>query len=232
MAFIADRYKQGYWYLYILTLFYLLMYVFSKLPKVKRSWLLDLAYLTFWQITFMVADRMLGERFSDMTGCSLCRGYWAFFFLGFMARRYGWAEWLSEHNWLFTLALVAYIPLLYAYETGTFVRFGQLLPLSAFIILVFVFRQREHSLTKVEEVLAAVGRSTLDIYVLHYFILRVVSLTDAATYLHHSSNYLLELVMLIAMALIVSGVCMLSGKIMRFSGIIRSVVFGEIITRK
>ena len=231
MAFIADRYKQGYWYLYILTLFYLLMYVYGKLPKVKRSWLLDLAYLAFWQITFMVVDRMFGEKLSDMTGCSLCRGYWMFF-LGFMARRYGWAEWLSEHNWLFTLALVTYIPLLYAYETGIFVRFGQLLPLSTFIILVFVFRQREHSVCKVEEVLAAVGRSTLDIYVLHYFILRVVSLTDAATYLHHSSNYLLELVMLIAMALIVSGVCITVGKVLRQSDIIRIIVYGDLIKRK
>jgi peptidoglycan/LPS O-acetylase OafA/YrhL len=232
MAFIADRYKQGYWYLYILTLFYLLMYVFGKLPKVKRSWLLDIAYLAFWQVAFVAADRVLGQDLSDMTGISMCRGYWIYFFLGYMARRYGWTEWLSEHNWLFTLTLVTFVPLLYAYGTGLFVRFGQVLPLTAIIVLVFLFRRREHETSRVEQSLSAIGRSTLDIYIFHYFVLRIIDLTDVASYLHHSFNYLLELVMLIAMALIVSGVCITVGKVLRQSDIIRIVVYGELIKRK
>lgn len=227
MAFIADRYKQGYWYLYILTLFYLLMYVYGKLPKVKRSWLLDLAYLAFWQVAFVAADRMLGQDLSDMTGISMCRGYWIYFFLGYMARRYGWTEWLSEHNWLFTLALVTFVPLLYAYGTGLFVRFGQVLPLTAIIVLVFLFRRREHDITAVESILSSVGRSTLDIYVLHYFVLRIINLSDAASYLHRTSNYLLEITLLVFMALVVSGVCMFLGKVLRQSNIIRRVVYGE-----
>lgn len=227
MAFIADRYKQGYWYLYILTLFYLLMYVFGKLPTVKRPWLLDIAYLAFWQVAFVAADRVLGQDLSDMTGISMCRGYWIYFFLGYMVRRYGWTEWLSEHNWLFTLALVTFVPLLYAYETGIFVRFGQVLPLTAIIVLVFLFRRREHDITAVESILSSVGRSTLDIYVLHYFVLRIINLSDAASYLHRTSNYLLEVTLLVFMALAVSGVCMFLGKVLRQSNIIRRVVYGE-----
>lgn len=229
IAFAADRYKQGYWYLYILTLFYLLMYVFGKLPTVKRPWLLDIAFLAFWQVAFVAADRMLGQDLSDMTGISMCRGYWIYFFLGYMARRYGWTEWLSEHNWLFTLVLVTFVPLLYAYGTGLFVRFGQVLPLTAIIVLVFLFRRREHETSRVEQSLSAIGRSTLDIYIFHYFVLRIIDLTDVASYLHHSFNYLLELIMLVAMALVVSEICMLVGKVMRQSEIIRRVVLGEIV---
>lgn len=227
MAFAADRYKQGYWYLYILTLFYLLMFVYSKLPSAKRPWLLDIAYLAFWQVAFMFADRVLGQNVSDITGISMCRGYWLYFFLGYMVRRHGWAEWLSVHNWLFTLALVSYVPLLYAFETGIIVRFGQVLPLTAIIVLVYLFRLREHETSRVERSLSTIGRSTLDIYVLHYFVLRIINLTDVAAYLHRTSNYLLELVLLVCMALAVAGVCMFAGKVLRQSNIIRGVVYGE-----
>ena len=228
MAFAADRYKQGYWYLYVLTLFYLLMYIFSKLPSMKRPWLQDMAYLVFWQIAFVMADRLLGPAWSDMTGISMCRGYWLYFFLGYMVRRYNWAEWLSDHNWLFTLALVSYVPLLYAYETGLFVRFGQVLPLTVIIVFVYLFRLREHETSRLERSLSTIGRATLDIYVLHYFVLRIINLTDVAAYLHRTSNYLLELVLLVFMAVAVAGVCMLMGKVLRQSNIIRRVVYGEI----
>ena len=226
-SFIADRYKNGYWYLYVLTIFYVVMYVYSKLPSVKHRWVLDIAYLVVWQIAFMVADRLLGEKMSDMSDISMCKGYWVYFFLGYMTRRHKWVEWLSEHNWAFTLALVSYVPLLYSYETGLVVRFGQVLPLTAIIILVFLFRLREHETSRVEQSLSTIGRSTLDIYVLHYFVLRIIDLTDASSYLHQSSNYLLEFIMLVAMALVVSGVCITVGKVLRQSDIIRRVVFGE-----
>jgi len=229
--FVFDRYNNGYWYLYILTLFYGVMYLYSKLPLLKHQLVTDVIFFIAFQLIFTVAVKLMSTPLSDATGLGLCKDYWFFFFLGFIVRKYRLTDWLARHNWVFSLALILYIPLLYAYETGIFVHFAQILPLSAIIILISLFRAREHSNSLVEQGLSFIGRGTLDIYVIHYFILRIVNLKDIANYLYQSENYLLEVFMLFIMDLLVAGICILIGRVLRQSEIIRRVVYGEKVTK-
>lgn len=227
-SFFTDHYKNGYWYLYVLTLYYVVLYLYGKFPVPKRFvWIADIGLLIVVHIASSLLDRAISPSLSDTLGAGMFKGYWVYFCLGFIVRRHNLMAWIVTHNWIFTLALLSYVPLLYLFETHVFVRFGQLVPISIIIVLLYLFRAREHQTAWWDRGLAYIGRSTLDIYVFHYFVLNVINLRAVSPWLQQSGNYLLELLLLVVIALLVCGVCILIGKVLRQSDIIRMVVFGD-----
>lgn len=230
-SLFTDYYNNGYWYLYVLTIFYMVMYLYGKIHFNKYAFSLDLCFLVFVYACFSYVDSALPCKLSDMLDMGLCKSYWMYFFIGHLVRKHDLSKLLDRYNIVFTVALLSYFPLLYAYDNGIIVRFCQIVPLTAIVALVYLFRNREHSSGFMDKWLANIGRCTLDIYIYHYFVLRLINLRIIDSWLRSTGNYIFEVILLVGLAILTCIICMMIGKILRKSQIVDKFVYGNSILR-
>ena len=226
-SFLTDHYKNGYWYLYILTIYYISMYWYGKIHLHKLVVFFDLLLLVFVYTCFAYVDKTLDSDLSDTLGIGLCKSYWIYFFIGYLVRKYDLAKLLDKYNSIFSIAILSYLPLFYAYENGIFVRFCQIVPLTAIIVLFYLFRARKHVFSFMDRVLGDIGRCTLDIYIYHYFLLRIINLRFIDGWLRQTSNYFFETILFVCIAVMVCVLCMMIGKVLRKSQIVDKIVYGN-----
>ena len=89
MIFFFDSTKIGYWYLWVLSIFYLLL---SLLPfyieKTHVRTLQELIYGLLVGGLFLIIKLFSPNYISDFISADQCFGLWFCFFFGFMSRRY------------------------------------------------------------------------------------------------------------------------------------------------
>ena len=121
----------------------------------------------------------------------------------------------------------SYLPLLIFYDKGTLIHFAQIVPLTAIIILLYIFIYRNDKYSKVENLLAWIGKGTLDIYIYHYFILQIINIPYLGNWFIETSNYFLEMIVLFVMAVVISWTCIYMGKVVRLSPLLKKFVYGR-----
>ena len=163
----------------------------------------------------------------DLLSLGLCRANYPFFILGYFARKYNWMEWLVNNNWLFTIALLSFIPVYVMFHEGVFNHFIQILIILILIVILYVFKKRENDDSYMEKVLAFIGKNSLDVYVLHYFFFLIINLRGLALWFKSTGNILIESVMLVVFASGISLLCIYSGKLLKQSNLIRKYVYGH-----
>ena len=77
-----------------------------------------------------------------------------------------------------------------------------------------------------EDILAYLGRHTLDIYAIHYFMLLMIRLSIVDRWLEDSGNLLLSIIFTMALSLVVALISALVGQVLRRSDIIRKYLLG------
>ena len=153
---------------------------------------------------------------SDWFSISLMSNLWLYFYTGFLVRRYNGVDWLKKRTALFSIALISYIPLLILYDKETLIHFAQIVPLTAIIILLYIFIYRNDKYSKIENLLAWIGKGTLDIYIFHYFILQIINIP------------ILEVIFLCILSIIISCACICIGRTIRLSPLLTQIVYGKI----
>ena len=228
LSFWRDGYKKGYWYLLVLAIYYFCLAPCTLWSRQKHSVLFDLLYGITVFFLFKIALFFFATSMKDYLSLSLCANLWIYFYGSHILRKYDMIPLLMEKKWVYTLCFCAYIPLLLLYDNGVIVRFGQSVAIAAIVSLLFLFRKREDNRTLLEKGLSYLGRHTLDIYIYHYFFLRIIHLDALGKWFINTHNYLLEIALLILLALAVSVACVLLGMIIRQSEALRLLVYGQI----
>ena len=162
-SFFANGFKKGYWYLWVLAIYYILLLP-TKINVIRRfSIIKDLiiGIILFLFLKFISK----GVGIEDWLSLSLMSNLWVYFYAGFLVRRYNGINRLKKSSLLFSVALISYIPLLILYDNGTLVHFAQIVPLTIMIILLYLFVYRNDKYSKTENLLAWIGKGTLDIYI-------------------------------------------------------------------
>lgn len=152
---------------------------------------------------------------------------WLYFYAGFLVRRYNGINQLKKSSLLFSVALISYIPLLILYDNGTLVHFAQIVPLTIMIILLYLFVYRNDKYSKTENLLAWIGKGTLDIYIYHYFILQIINIPYLGNWFISTSNYFFEIILLCILSISISCVCVMWGRIIRLSPLLTKIVYGK-----
>lgn len=252
-AFLMAPAKNGYWYFMTLAVFYVSLSLFrlnplsssmrhvreQSLPTDKptqgvsvRSGCGELVIdMTIAAVTWGIF--LIGWKYTAQTNdpfCLLnCGNFYPFFILGVFSRRYGLADWIARHNWLYTLSLVGW-PLLFFVDVP--INFADsivrhiLMPFFAVAVFVTLFYTREESSSRAEDMLAYLGRHTLDIYAIHYFILLMVRLSTVDRWFENSGNILLSIIFTMALSLVVALMSAVIGQILRRSDIFRKYLLG------
>ena len=225
LGFIHSPNKYGYWYLMTLAVFYLSLQLFrinkwnSKVVEIIIAFGTWIVFYCGWKWTAQINDPF----------CLLnCGNFYIFFILGVFSSKYGLIDKMMHHNTLFTIGIIGYLVLFDYVAPLHAVRSivkHIALPLCALLVIVPLFVKRECDASFVESRLEYFGRNSLDIYVIHYFIITHIHLEVVDDWLQDSGNLFLSVILTVVLSLAVSFACIGVGKILRYSHLIRRYVY-------
>lgn len=159
--------------------------------------------------------------------------HFVFFYLGTVTRRYQQLfEKAIDNSKKMCVFLVAYficIVLVTDYYIFPYsLVLDNLMGLFGIVTVFALFRKYEASFsrnTRVGKVLQYVGRHTLDIYFLHYFLLPR-NLSVFGEFLQVNSNPVIELVLGLSIAVVVIAISLMISNVIRISPLLAHILFG------
>lgn len=228
LSFVESNIKLGYWYLYVLALFYILLCSFRRwahhMPL--HSAFVDLLQAgTIW-IGFVLLKFTLPVLWQEVLCIQQLYSYWPFFLAGFLTRKYHLAARLVHSKYLFEVALLGYLAVLVPFISGIYHLFF-IAAACSIIVLVILFKQREDQENWSERLLAYMGQHSLDIYLYHFFFVHILYLCVFGTWVRATNNYLIECFVTILMALIVAQASIFVGFVVRKSQLLDKIVYGH-----
>ena len=228
LSFVCSNNKMGYWYLFVLALFYASMPIYS-LNKIN-CWYIDALIGIIIEIIFYIGW-MPENKLTDVLCLLNVASFYPYFIMGYIFRKYNIIEFVKSNNIIFTISLLVYILLFcIPFETHILKIVSQrlLMPLSAILICLNLFMNREDNNSLVEQSLSSLGKKTLDIYIIHYFIICSINLTMLGKWYNYTNNYLLATINTVIVSIIIAYISVYIGKLLRRSKFINLYVFGEI----
>lgn len=159
-----------------------------------------------------------------------CGNFYPFFILGVFTTKYGLLEKAKQANWLFSLCVVGYVVLfLTEMPVHALVSLNKhvFLPFCMVFVVVTLFMGRHGKTSRIEQVLDYVGKRTLDVYVIHYFFMGQIHLSELAEEWATSGNALLTFVLAIFLSVVVVTLSIGIGNILHHGKWIERFVYGK-----
>lgn len=159
-----------------------------------------------------------------------CGNFYPFFILGVFTTKYGLLDKVKRANWLFSLCVVGYIvSFVVDMPIHVLVSLNKhiFLPFCMVLIVVTLFVARHGETSRMERVLDYVGKRTLDVYVIHYFFIWQIHLSDLAKAWEASGNALLTFVLAFLLSAIVTALAIGVGNILHHGIWIEKIVYGK-----
>lgn len=223
---------HGLWYLKSLATFTLLLVPLSLCRSFWQQVALALVVYVLLNIGFRELPTL-----NRLTEMEYSQAFFAFFMLGYWARRYSLLVVLRRANWLFTLSLIGFACLFATHFSQHYLEafnWRLLRPACAVVAITAFFQSREHATSRVERWLEHIGTRTLDIYLYHWLFIDtgLVSLTCLRDWAAATANPFLCLMAATAVSIAIAYVAMSVGMLLRCSDIARRVVYGEFLSSK
>lgn len=180
--FILNGAKMGYWYLFFLWQCYLITHIYNNIGSGrfrKKGWArysIDI----LWMLLMMIIPRIVGrcsEQAASLLGVYWLYNYYFFFFLGHIIQREGYLTQVFLWNGKrFDAALIGYVAFFALALSSLFVRAKALIDMAAAFFGVYViislFVRYSPYADRCKHGLETLGRYSLDVYVLHYFLIQ------------------------------------------------------------
>jgi len=226
-TFIMSSSKMGYWYLFDLALFYAVLVIYQINNK-NKLWIDIIITLIIYALFFVGWKK--GHIFADSLCLLNATSFFPFFILGHFIRKYNFMNILMRHKLVFTVSLIGYIAFfciefpLHILNSISF-RFVQ--PLLAIATLYCIFLMRDTQNSYIDRTLAFIGRNTLDIYVLHYFLVSSINFQATSLWLQKTDNSLLAFAIASVLGILIVFSSIFIGKLLKQDTILRKYAFGE-----
>lgn len=227
---------NGYWFTIVLFEMFCIYYTISLVCVKSRYVDIGLAFFSIigilWYFmgnhTFRICKVLSIENLSY---------YFQFFSIGILCRKYKhlFLMFLKNDNFratiictfvllfflIFDVNLKNNYSLIYKLNHDIFVRYFAFL-----MIFIFFYSKKEffNSPNLLSKTLCWVGKRTLDIYLLHYFFLPVIPWIKP--YIQSNNDIIIHLFIALFIALLVTGLCLITSEIIRTSNILAHYCFG------
>ncbi|MBQ6050924.1 MAG: acyltransferase [Bacteroidaceae bacterium] len=244
-------YKGGYWFTFVLFfyfLFFVISFVISNITKKRKLKVLIIGgggLLIYMLSLFSVHSYCpwKGSWISGFFSIPLYKYYIFFLFGVFVKWQYERFNSLLVRKWFLTSCIILFFVLqtlscLMA-DLGGLVwqlRGSIIKPILGFlgVIIVFAcFKQYKNSFTNntfVGRGLQYIGQRTLDIYLLHYFLLPK-NLSMLGDFFMLYNNPIVELIVGLFFALLIVGFCLVISNVIRTSDVLAKALFGKVISK-
>lgn len=208
-SFFTTLDKNGYWFLWVMTLFCCCLFVISR-SRVN----LHIGFLIV-ELLFCSLFAILPQSLNYLFCVNLAMLYWPFLWLGIVLQR------RLQQAVRFSPLLLAVVVVMGVAISSANLGGGKLLlrnliaiPIVILLFVVFSKSQGRSVPAKVRGVVSLIGSNTLQIYVLHYFFLRIMWLPAINDFLSCFSGRLEEIVISPVLALVISFLCIGVSKMM------------------
>ena len=220
---------MGYWYLFVLSGYYVLMSLFHYLNTYngKKGFLVDLVLAATIFVALAGLHFLLGKKVSDLFCVYKMFTFWPVFFFGYMVKKYQKLKDFVFSNIGYTIALIVYAVGLYLSYKEFWYYIGILMGVFAAAFFVNLFQRRENQSSFAERELARLGRGSLDVYIFHFFFLWTISLNPLGTYCYETGNLLLFVLVAAVLSVIIAYLCLLVGYILKSSSLLQTIIFGK-----
>uniref|UniRef100_A0AB33JFM0 Acyltransferase n=1 Tax=Prevotella sp. GTC17262 TaxID=3236797 RepID=A0AB33JFM0_9BACT len=232
--FILSSTKSGYWYLWVLSIFYILLSIFNSFypqKSIKVSYLISLVDLVFGITVFgvlLVLKMFATEVISQFLSIDQCFALWPCFYIGYMAKKYSMTDYIVKHQGVATIGVLSYIILFVFYVTGIR-HLYMIVAITSIVPFIYLFKKRNNSKTRIEQELSRIGRKSLDIYIYHYFIVDSISLISVGKWIRLTNNIFLEGVIALFFAIPIAYLCIIIAKIIKNFPLLYRIVYGKSI---
>ena len=231
--------KGGYWFTYVLFVYFILYSLvrLTALAVKMEGWKEDLLVLTVGLAVFVVTIPSVTTKIpikADVLGLLSFKHwcYFVFFIIGTVVKKYfSRFQQMLDSKVLLLCCLTLFFGLnifrdfAIAYQYNLF----RLLTAISGIVIVFGFFRSRSGLfsnkTAIGRTLCYIGRRTLDIYFLHYFLLPL-NMVQVVHVFHQHPMPVMEFFSSLAISLIIIAVCLLISNILRLSPVSARVLFG------
>ncbi len=235
--FVEHQSKFGYWFTLVLLQMFIVTYIISWATRKQRNngrytlWIVlhlataAIAFLALYPMKKVDALVYWG----DLTSLTKTCKYFHFFVAGILASRYKEKLFSLLDNQYFTASIIiTFIVLIYTSFTysgdnalaNIFIEMVApvLLGYTGVLIVFNFFRTYQESFSKERragKALQYIGKHTLDIYLIHFFI--IPQLPSVGEFIRETPNFVVELAIVVSLSLLVTGCCLIISKILRTS---------------
>ena len=233
-VFFFDNVKSGYWYLFTLSIFYFLVSIFRIPSLLTKNSKEKKAFLGFLVWAFGIWGIIIFLKFSlpilyvNLFSINQAFNLWPCFIFGFLLRRFNLEERIFNRDIIYTASLLGYIILVVIFVSGYY-HIYTLVGFCSIPFLVQCFRKREKSNTWYEESLAYIGKNSLDVYIYHFFIIKLLFLSDFGSWVTKTENYFIEAIVSLFLSIIIAYLCILIGLLIKQSHILSQIVYGKFV---
>lgn len=234
-AFFYSPFKSGYWYFIFMFYCYVCLCIITTFSPKYKSNTINALQDIFWLISFYALFKVLRSLMhltwdNDLFSLSLFTGFWPYFYSGILARKYNLVGVLVENNIIFSLALLFYFPFVYMYCTNGII-YMHLASLCAVIFLFYLFSKRERFSSAIERVLGRIGKSSMDVYLYHFFFLNTINLQIVGTWVNDTHNYFIESIVASSIAILIAILSIFIGNVIKKSNLLRCIIYGDFLCK-
>lgn len=230
VRFFMHDSKFGYWYLFVLSGYYVLMMIYHyyfNTFEIRNGVLVDFSFAVIVFVGLAGLHFLLGKKVSDLFCVYKMCTFWPVFFGGYMVRKYKKLKDYVFSNVGYTIALIVYAVGLYLSYIDFWYYIGTPLGLFAAAFFANLFQRRENQSSFVERELARLGRGSLDVYIFHYFFLWTISLHPFGTYCFETGNLLLFVLVSAGLSIVIAYLSLLIGHILKSSNLLQTIIYGK-----
>lgn len=219
LDFVQSEMKFGYWYLWVLFVFYVITYPICI--GGGKLWKYLIAFIIWFVASHYVSKVSAWTR--DTASLQLMVSYYPYYLLGNVVKRY------KLHDLAFSNSCVFFLSaLIWACASFLSFRYSNYVVTTAIILVIMnICKKIDDAGFRANRFWVYIGQNTLYIYVFHYFALQIMKTTCFASFLCHYSNITIDL--LIAMVPTVLAVAFSLGVkfVLQREPIVMRLVFGK-----
>lgn len=227
--FIINPMKYGYWYLITLFELYVIYYIVFSYNVLHNTKYEDfIKGCIIWILLKGFAYIQINENILNVFQFTQLVVYWPFFFVAAFINRYKLQEKLFSNNNLFTVSLLIFGGL-FIYKEYSSIDNLVMYPLQfagIFCIIYLIYKIKDKN-NSILNKLCHIERSSLDIYILHYFFIHVAYMKIIGNYFLEHPNFILETIITLIYAIIIVYCSIYTGKFLRESKLISKILFNK-----
>lgn len=227
--FVISPMKYGYWYLITLFELYVIYYiVFSHNFLHKTKYEDFIKGCIIWILLKGFAHAHINEAILHAFQFTQLVVYWPFFFIAAFINKYKLQDKLFSSNNLFTISLLIFGGL-FIYKEYFLIDNLMMYPLQfagIFCIVYLIYKIKDRNNIVLDK-LNHIGRSSLDVYIFHYFFIHVSYMKVVGNYFLEHPNFIMETIVTLAYSIIITYCSIYTGKLLRESKLISRILFNK-----
>lgn len=199
--FFLDEMKCGYWWLWMMAIFYVCLHIMQRF-KIR----VILGFVAF-EILFQLLSRCLPYTYEAIFCLRSCADLWPWLCSGMLLKEHGWIRCFNL-KWYLILALsVLWIFSYFINSAFSIKGYHYVVSISGVIFFTSLFCSLSNRCNF--KMGGVIGRCTLQIYVLHYFLIRFLPLKHIGEYLKEYNLWIFDFIICPIIAFLVCWLCVM-----------------------